>query len=309
MKRELPNLNALRAFEAVATHLNFSRAADELGVTQSAVSHQIKILEDYLAIPLLLRTKPGVTLTSAGKEYLQSTALAFDAIEAAGRKITASAPSVITVSVLPTFAMKWLIPRLPHFELRCPGIEVRMVTSIQPVNFDRDGIDIAIRVGSTPGEPAQQKRPRIDLEMTGNWNNLLIERLMPDVLVPLCAPSRLEALPVREVADIFQFTLLHNATRSRAWPDWFEAQGVEYRPRAETSFGHFFMSIQAAIDGRGVALVPRMFVEDDIAAGRLAVVYDKPVESAGAYYVLTRREQADVDRISQFRAWIKEETS
>lgn len=310
MSRRLPSLNALRAFEAAARHLSFSRAADELCVTQSAISRQIKALETYLGVPLFRRLTRVVELTDAGKEYLPITRDAFDRIEQATlRLMEYSHRDVLTISVLPTLAMRWLIPRLPHFTAAHPDIEVRMITSIQAVNFGREDIDFAIRVGRPPELTNLRNGPRIDLEMVEDWTNVRAEMFMPDVLVPVCSPKLLNGSnPLRGPQDLPKHTLLHNATRAHAWPDWGRAvgwyfEGMEKGP----SFGHFFMCLQAAVEGRGVAIIPRTLFETDLAIGNLVVPFDLPSESSGAYYLLCRAYQWESDRIRRFREWLIKE--
>lgn len=311
MSRRLPNLNALRAFEAAGRNLSFSRAADELRVTQGAVSRQIKALEQYLGISLFRRLARTVELTEQGKEYLPVTRDAFDRIEqASARLIGGARHEILTVSVLPTFAMRWLIPRLIHFTDANSDVEVRMITTIRPVNFSREDIDVAIRVGTPPQSPVGAG-PRIDLQMTDDWSQVRVAFLMPDVMVPVCSVSYLERTGwPRSAADLAAHTLLHNATRSHAWPDWLRGMGVELAdPLAGPSFGHFFMALQAAIEGRGIALIPRLLAEDDLRARRIVAPLEAALESAGGYYLLCRTNQWNVERIRRFRQWLLSEAS
>jgi LysR family glycine cleavage system transcriptional activator len=306
MPRNLPNLNALRAFEAAARHLSFSRAAQELSVTQGAVSRQVKALETSLGTALFSRRGRSVELTDQGREYLAATDDAFEIVEQASRRVAGSTRKVVlTVNILPTFAMRWLIPRLPQFSELHPDIEVHMITSIDPVNFEFGEIDVAIRVGTTPSSETRGNHARIDLQMVHDWKNVRADLLMPDILVPVCNPLILEGVSIRAPQHLFKLGLLHNATRSHAWPDWFAAQNIPYRPtQKDQSHGHFFMCLQAAIEGRGVALVPSALVVDDIEVGRLCIPYDHPVESAGAYYLLCKNQQWKIDRIRRFREWL-----
>jgi LysR family glycine cleavage system transcriptional activator len=308
MSRRLPNLNALRAFEAAARLMSFKQAAEELCVTQGAISRHVKALESYLGVLLFRRMTRAVELTDEGREYLPVAKDAFDRIEQASARLKrGSQKGVLTVSVLPTFAMRWLIPRLSRFTSSHPDTEVRMITSILPVSFGRDAIDLAIRVGHLPETQRPPGRARIDLEMVEDWNSVHADMLMPDVLIPVCSPGLLASgdIEVAEPRDILRYTLLHTATRAHAWPDWFSSQGIQ-SPRIETgpAFGHFFMAMQAAMDGQGIALVPRALAEGDIIAGRLAQPVRQEAESDGAYYVLCRRQQRDSDPILQFRTWI-----
>ncbi len=310
MARSLPNLNALRAFEAAARHLSFSLAARELDVTQGAISRQVKALETSLGVALFVRHGRAVDLTPQGRDYLAVTHDAFELIEKASLRIAdATRREIITANVLPTFAMRWLIPRLADFSEANPDIEVHMITSIAPVNFSRDDVDVAIRVGVPPAAVPQSRRARIDLKMVEDWKNVRADLLMPDILVPVCSPSLVRNKTIASAADLFALKLIHNATREHAWPDWFAAQNVRYAPGSgDQSHGHFFMALQAAIEGRGVALVPSMLVQDDIIAGLLTVPFDHPVKSAGDYYLLCRNAQWNADPIRRFRTWILTES-
>jgi LysR family glycine cleavage system transcriptional activator len=266
------------------------------------------VLETSLGVTLFERRGRAIDLTDAGREYLIAAQDAFDLVEAAGRRVTgATRRVVLSVSVLPTFAMRWLIPRRPQFSERHPDIEVHLVTSIEPVDFERGEIDIAIRVGATPSSSARRNRARIDLQMVRDWKNVRADLLMPDVLVPVCSPNLLGRKRVPAARDLFALGLLHNATRSHAWPDWFSAQNVPYKPGPKEEWhGHFFMCLQAAVEGRGVALIPSALVEDDVDLGRLCVPFDHPVESAGDYYLLCRNQQWNTESIRHFREWILE---
>lgn len=310
MSRRLPSMNALRAFEAAARHLNFSRAAEELFVTQGAISRQIKLLEESFGVPLFRRLTRTIELTEHGREYLPVVRDAFDRIEQATlRLVNRDRHRILNVNVLPTFAMRWLIPRLPQFAVEHPDIEVRLITSIRPVNFWREDIDVAIRVGVVPDsdpDPEAASRPRISLQMADDWSNVRAYRLMSDVLVPVCSPELMRGVqPVREARELMELPLLHMATRVHAWPDWFRASGVDYDIAAHNqAYGHFFMVLDAALAGRGVALVPRMLAAPDIQAGRLIVPLALEHESEGAYHLLCRDHQADSGTVKAFRDWL-----
>lgn len=307
MSRRIPPLNAVRAFESAARQMSFSRAGQELRVTQGAISRQIKSLEIYLGVPLFIRLTRALELTEHGRLYLAAAREALDRIEDTTlRIIAAPGGGVLTVNVLPTFAMRWLIPRLTGFTGAHPGIEVRMITSISPVHFEREDLDVAIRVGAPPSVRGPRRGPRIDLEMAADWAGVRAELLMPDVLVPVCSPAlRAGPNPLRRPADLASHVLLHTASRPHAWPDWLRVVGLAgIDAEAGPAFGHFFMTLQAAMEGKGVALVPRVLVESDLASGHLSVPFDIPVESAGAYYLLCRERQANLPKIRAFRDWL-----
>ena len=312
MSRTLPSLKALRAFEAAARHLSFSRAADELGVTQGAVSRQIKALEEYLGVVLFRRLTRALDLTEAGREYHLSMRDAFDRMERATLHIANRGErQVLTVSVLPTFAMRWLMPRLSSFIEAHPTIEVRFITSILPVSFGHEDIDVAIRVGVVDATEADDAKPRIDLKMTDDWSGVRADRIGPDMLVAVCSPGlRVGKRPLRTPRDLARCTLLHTTTRPHAWPDWFRAVGMTPIKREnEPAFGHFFMTMQAAAEGRGVAVVPEVLVGADLAAGTLVKPFDLRAESAGAYFLLCRRHQWDLPKITAFRQWLLDQAA
>ena len=316
MSRRLPSLNAARAFEVAARHLSFSHAANELGVTQGAVSRQVKALEEFLGIKLFHRLTRALELTEAGQEYHLSMRDAFDRIEQATQRITTRGDrQVLTVGVLPTFAMHWLIPRLGAFMEANPAVEVRFVTSIIPVNFAREDIDVAIRVGSieptaSDGAP-DGTAPRIDLKMVEDWSGVRADLVAPDVLVPVCSPGRRDGSPpLNELEHLRRHTLLHTSTRPHAWPDWLGAVGMSgLEHEDEPAFGHFFMTLQAATQGLGVAIVPELLVQKDLEAGALVKPFDVAVESAGAYYLLCRQHQWDTPKVRAFREWLLSEAA
>ena len=312
MSRTLPSLKALRAFEAAARHLSFSRAAEELGVTQGAVSRQIKALEDYLEEQLFRRLTRALELTELGHDYHLSMRDAFDRMEQATLRVASRGDrQVLTVSVLPTFAMRWLIPRLGSFIESNPAIEVRFITSILPVSFAHEDIDVAIRVGIVDPAEARETAPRIDLKMSDDLTGVRADRIASDVLVAVCSPGLRDGdRPIREPADLRHHTLLHTTTRPHAWSDWLNAIGMSpIKRKNEPSFGHFFMTLQAAAEGRGIAVVPEILVRMDLAAGTVVKPFELSAESAGAYFLLCRRHQWDLPKIRTFREWLLDEAA
>jgi LysR family glycine cleavage system transcriptional activator len=302
-------LVALRAFEAAARHLSFTTTASELNVTQGAVSRQIKSLEEYLGVQLFQRLPRKLQLTPEGAAYSPVLREALDIIErATNRLVNRNREHVLTLSVLPTFAMAWIIPRLANFNMRYPSIEVHLVTSIEPADFTTD-IDVAIRVGTRRAEPTKSASARIDLVMVRDWSGLVAEFLMPDIIIPVCCP-RLAAgpPPLQQPADLRNFALLHNSTRPHAWADWLDSAGVrDIDPLEGPTYSHFFMVIQAASQGQGVACVPSVLVDSDLQSGRLVQLFEQRVESGGAYYLLYREHDSDSGKIRAFRDWLKEE--
>jgi LysR family glycine cleavage system transcriptional activator len=309
MARRLPSLTALRAFEAAARNLSFTLAAEELHVTQGAVSRQIQHLEVYLQRPLFYRRSRSLELTPEGSNYFRPLREAFDAMErATARALDGNSDRVLTLSVLPTLAMRWIIPRLPKFNELHPQIEIHMVTSIKPADFSGD-IDMAIRVGSPHSGGGEAGLAKIDLVMARDWSSIEAEFLMPDAIIPVCTPKLAEGdPPLRTIADLRRHRLLHTGTRPRAWSDWLRAMGHDDFPLSATpSFGHFFMTLQAVFQGKGIGCIPSILVADDIASGRLVAPFDQPLTSSGSYYMLFRKHQRDHPKLMIFRAWLRSE--
>lgn len=310
MARNLPPLNALRAFEAAGRHLSFTRASLELNVTQGAISRQVKNLEVHLGVRLFNRLTRRLELTESGHTLYLQVRESLDMLERAVARVRERHGSgVLTVDALTTLAMRWLIGRLPSFTEKHPMVEVRMVTSIKPVDFRRDDIDVAIRVGSLQAEAQDSSKPRIDLVMTDDWSGIHADFLVKDLLVPVCNPATANGpLPLRKPEDLRHHTLLHTATRPRAWHDWLAAVEItDFVPNDEPAYGHFFMALQEAAKGRGVALVPHILVIDDLALGNLVVPFRKPIASHGGYYLLCRDHQWNDPKVALFRDWLKSE--
>jgi LysR family transcriptional regulator, glycine cleavage system transcriptional activator len=307
MGRKLPSLNALRTFEAAARNLSFSDAADELFVSQAAVSRQIRLLEEDLDVKLFRRLTRAVELTEEGASLYPPMRDALDQIERATARIwNKHGGSLLTISVLPTLSVKWLMPRLLNFSESHPNIEVHLVNSIKPVDFDRDEIDLAIRVGSTDVYSGSEKKPRIDLTMAKNWSGIQAELLMPDELIAVMSPKLAGAeFIVGEVEGLRGMTLLQMATRPNAWPDYLEAVGWPVEDaRQGPSFGHFFMALQAAIEGKGIALLPYILAQDDLRDGRIVPAIPGTVRSAGDYYLIGRKSQWERQKVKIFRSWL-----
>ena len=306
-KRRIPPLLAIRAFEAAARHMSFTAAAAELAVTQGAVSRQIRLLESYLKSRLFVRLTRRIELTQSGREYLAGVQRALAELESATERVAGAAThSVLTVAVLPTLAANWLMPRLALFTHEYPHIEVRMVTSIEPVDLQTNPIDLAIRVGSLPGKHYEEHRPRIDLEMVTNWRGVVAEPLFPDVLVPICSETYLRNAPaLGHPSDLRHHRLIHTATRKHAWPDWLRANGCDFGlPPDSLHFGHFFMSMQAAREGKGIAIVPTVVLDQYAFAGELVRPFPGTVPSAGEYYLLIHERRREDPSVRLFAEWL-----
>jgi LysR family glycine cleavage system transcriptional activator len=291
MTIRLPSLNGLRAFEAAARHLSFTKAAAELNVTQTAVSHQIRRLEAQLGLRLFTRRNRNLALTGAALDYLPAVRAAFEDLRGATERILRPQhEGVLTVSVLPTLAAKWLVQRLAAFQEAHPGIEVRIATATRAVDFRREEVDVAIRYGN------------------GRWPGLRAVWLMAEEIFPVCSPALLRGeRPLREPADLAGQTLLHVNLYTDEWSDWLTAAGLPPGlAQRGLTFDLNLMALQAALDGLGVALGRTAFVEADLAAGRLVAPFDIRVPAKSAFYVVAPEATADSPKIALFRDWLVE---
>lgn len=293
MNRRLPPLNALRAFEAAARHLSFTRAADELNVTQAAISHQVKALEARLGFVLFRRVNRGLLLTEEGQGLFPVIRNALDALaEGVERVRQREARGMLTVSVLPSFAVKWLVPRLSHFQERHPDIDLRISASERLVDFARDGIDVAVRFGR------------------GFWPGLRIDHLFEEAITPVCNPA--VAARLREPADLAGVPLLEEdmilTPELPNWRDWLAAAGVTgVDPSRGPRFSHTHIMLQAAIDGRGVALSQIVLAADDLAAARLVAPFPLRLSTPFGHYLVSPIATAERPRVKAFRDWVLSE--
>jgi len=290
LRRVMPSLTALQFFDAAVRHMSFTRAAADLNVTQSAVSRQIRELEEFLGQPLFHRIKQRLVLTEAGEAYAGSVRELLNQAEAATLQVMAynGKGGVLTVALLPTFGSRWLVPRLGDFIGRHQDIQLNLVAQVKPFDFGGSGIDAAIHFGSAV------------------WPDAVCHRLMGEVIVPVCAPSLLGGRPELVPGEVTRFPLL--TTRPQAWTDWLRAAGVAsfdgpHGPR----FEEFHMVIQAAIAGLGMAVLPRFLIHEELASGRLAVACDRPVTSDQAYYLVHPEGKADLYKVCVFRDWLIEQ--
>ena len=296
MLRHIPGLQSLKAFDASARHLNFTRAAAELNVTPAAVSHQIKELEEAIGVPLFQRTSRHMQLTRQGQVLKPAIADALEGITRALQKLRqVENPTQVRVTVSPSLAAKWLVPRLDRFLESVPGADVRIDVSSEPLDFDREDIDVAIRFGD------------------GNYPGLVVEKLFHDTLFPVCSPELLKgAKKLREPKDLLQFTLIHLdwEAQGAVWPNWrmwMLAAGVkDFNDTRGLHFSQTSLALQAAIDGHGVALGDSTLVGDDLASGRLVKPFELALRSPAqfAYDLITRRDTAERPMTKAFRNWI-----
>jgi LysR family glycine cleavage system transcriptional activator len=293
--RRLPPLSAVQTFEAAARHLSFQRAAEELHVTASAISHQVHALEEFLGVRLFKRLARQVVLTPEGQAYLPPVRAALDQINAATERIAASRDEgPLTMGVAPPFATGWLVPRLTGFQRAHPDIEVRLslVPSTQVVDFANSDMDLLIRF--------------VETEPQGVRNH----RLIAEELVPVCSPALLKRVGLQRPEDLRNVTRLHVLPRLSRWRRWFNVAGVtEPNPERGPKFQNTPLALEAALAGLGVAIADRHFVAGEVATGRLIVPFDIPLPGQGAYYLIYPEERADIPKVAAFRDWILHEVS
>ena len=295
MRRKIPSTQALLAFEAAAHRGSFTLAGQDLSVSQSAVSHQVLGLEQALDVSLFLRLPRQLVLTDAGRSLLARVRPALDAIEAAMLELASSKGEggTLELGVVPTFATKWLIPRMPTFLKAYPHVTLNLSTRLLPFDFSITGLDAAIHYG----------RP--------DWPGTESEYLMGEDSVVVCSPALMKETQLRQPADVLRFTLIHQSTRQHAWRDWLHLAGIDDPQGASTGpkYELFSMIAQAVKAGLGLAVLPRFLVADDIADGSLAVPFDIPLSSDFAYYLVWPTQKASWRPLLQLRDWLREEVA
>lgn len=285
----LPPFSGLRAFEASARYLNFSRAAEELNVTQSAISHQVKSLEDFLGVRLFVRTHNSINLSKQGQAYLLPVRDAIEMISNATSRIRNRHDSTtLTISLLPTFATRWLIPRLPDFQDSYPRIDVRLSTSIAMVDFNQTDVDVAIRYGK------------------GGWQGLYSKVLMREEIFPVCSPSLLQGKQMlKEPAELLKYPLLHNLSHPGEWQMWLTATSLgEISPQRGHSFESSDLALQAAVEGMGMALGRRPLVNKVLESGELIAPLSMEVSSDYQYYFVCPENHLQRQNVTSFHAWL-----
>lgn len=289
-RRYLPSLSQLSAFEAAARLGSFTRAAQELDLTQSAVSRQIAALEAQIGAALFERDRQRVILTPQGEVYAQEITAGLRRIGNATLNLAANpGGGALTLAILPAFGTRWLAPRLARFLSRNPGVTVNLTTRLGRFDFEAEQIDAAIDFGRDA------------------WPRTASAFLMDETVIPCASPRLLKDASLSEPADILTLPLLHIATRPRGWQRWLSAQGVTATPPRGVVFDQFATMAQAAMHGLGVALLPEFMVAEDIAEGRLAVAFDRPVTSQGAYRLVWPTARASYPPLMAFRDWILDE--
>ena len=288
MLNRLPSLNALRAFEAAARHLSFTKGAAELNVTQGAVSHQVKALEDRLGLKLFLRRHQGLVLTEAGQACQLFIRDAFDRLATGFDTLFANDDAgILTVSVSPNFASKWLVSRIGKFNEAYPDIDLRLSASLRHVDLAREDVDLAVRHGE------------------GGWSELHAVRLMTETLFPVCSPSLMEGPhPLSRRENLAHHTLVHLDNRED-WLKWLDAAGVEGLDLSKgVVFNQTSLALDAAAGGQGVALGRSALAAPDLLAGRLVRPFGPSLPVAYAYYIVCPKPTAERPKIRAFRDWL-----
>ena len=293
MRRKIPSTQALACFEAAARHESYTRAAQELSLTQSAVSRQITALEDFLGVPLFRRTRHGVALTPSGLGYWRQVSrrlqgLERDTLDVMTRRGLGGA---LALAAVPTFATRWLIPRLPLLAAQHPDIVVHIDTRTRPFMFGDTEFDAALYAGTA--------------EQVVNWPGTHAVLLMQEDVVPVCSPALLQGRGNLTPQELAGMPLLQQSTRPYGWRQWFDAQQADAPmamdgPRYEL----FSMLAVAASHGLGVALMPLMLIEAELARGELVVACARPLQAERGYYLVTPVQEEDVPVVTLFGAWL-----
>ncbi|MGI9452683.1 MAG: transcriptional regulator GcvA [Geminicoccaceae bacterium] len=285
----LPPLTAMRTFEVAARYLSFTKAAEELFVTQAAVSHQIKALERDLGVPLFRRMNRALALTDEGQALLPYVREAFDQLAAGVQHLEQlCCAGSLMISTTPSFASHWLVGRLGRLQMKHPDIDLRLSATERQVDLLREGVDCAVRHGM------------------GDWPGVRADRLFQAAIVPVCSPSLLSgSAPLREPADLAHHTILHALDGADEWQVWLRAAGVE---GLEIDKGLRFdtgeLALKAAASGLGIAIGRLPLINDELAAGRLVEPFELEIDEQWAYYFIAPEATADQPKIEAFRTWI-----
>lgn len=294
MRRKIPSTQALLAFEASARHLSFTRAAYELSLTESAVSRQIATLEDFLGVPLFLRVKKRIYLTDAGRSYAGAVQQSLNKLEIDTQVTMAHDGSSLSLdlAVLPTFGLKWLMPRMGRFSARHPDILVNITAREEPFQFAEESFEAAIHYD----HPV--------------WANAFTTFLFSEELIPVCSPQVTAGAPCKHPRELADAVLLHKSGRPKSWWHWFEAVGVAHSDALKgPQYTMYAMLIEAARAGVGVALVPRTYVLEDLRAGRLLVPWELLVPGTKNYYFVVPERKQGSPVIQKFLDWLLDEAA
>lgn len=286
-RRLLPSTSSLAAFDAVARNLSFSVAAEELSLTQGAVSRQISALEEQLGAMLFDRTSRQVVLTPAGQDYYKAIDPALTAIRSASLRAMSNARgTTLNLAFLPTFGTRWLIPRIPRFVASFPDIILNFATRIGQFDFDREGLDAAIHIGQP------------------DWPNADCVFLTNEFVAPICTPEFLQRHPIRKPEDLLALPLFHMASRPGAWEHWFKSLDIATPPLGGMRFEQFSHVSQACLAGLGMALMPIFLIRAEIDSGQLLVAYPHRIQSPSSYYFVTPKSRSNTMAVTAFRDWL-----
>ena len=297
MRRKIPSLQALACFDAAARHESYTRAAQELALTQGAVSRQITALEEFVGVALFRRTRHGVLLTASGRDYATQVASRLAALEQDTLDVMChqGRGQVLQLAAVPTFATRWLIPRLPELKRQHPELTVHIETRTRPFMFADTPFDAALFAG-TP-------------EQVANWAGTQAVKLLIEDVMPVCAPGLLQGAASLSPEAIADLPLLQQSTRPLAWRQWFEAQGVAAPlALAGPRFELFSMTAAAAVHGLGIALIPRLLIEQELARVELVVACERPLTSAQAYYLVLPERPDALAATRLFTDWLVQVT-
>ncbi len=290
-RRFLPSTSALRALEALDRLGSATAAASELDLTQSAVSRQLQSLEEQLGVPMFVRQGRRLVLTPEASDYAGVVRGALQKITQAALKLTMNpAGGGLNLAILPTFGMRWLVPRLGDFAQNHPDVTLNLSTRLKPFNFSEDPFDAAIHFGGP------------------DWPGTQSLRLRAETVVAVCAPEVLESRVLHYASDLRALPLLHIETRPDAWEEWFAKHGVDTGHITGTIYDQFTTITQAALHGLGVALLPDYLAEQDLAAGRLVTAWGGPTPSDGAYHLVWPIEKSHDAALLKFREWLLGQT-
>lgn len=292
MRRKIPSTGALAAFESAARHQSFTKAADELAVTQSAVCRQIAVLEDFLGLKLFRRSRRGVVLTEAGETYSRQVTARLDEVERDTLEVMAKGGKggTLELGVVPTFATKWLLPRMTSFAAQHPDISVNLTARTRPFLFSDTTFDAAIHAGEA------------------NWPGTEGHFLMHENLIAVCSPQLIAPRVSLGRSDWHRYTLLQQSTRPYAWRHWFASRGMQFEgDMSGPRFELFSMLAEAAIHGMGIALIPRFLVEDELRRKLLIQVVKHAYLSDRSYYLIYPEQKSEKAALSVFRDWLEGE--
>lgn len=292
MRKTLPPLNALKCFEASARHQSFTKAAEELCVTQGAISKQIKLLEDHLGITLFERKHHILLLTPEGEHYLASISHALNIIEQAtdSSQIRERAET-LHIAIAPTLSNKWFIPLLDSFTKQYPQVTIRLEAGSCQTDYDTpDTLPTDIAISEIREKP---------------WKYVTAEKIMDEELVPVCSPGFLSGIALNNPQKLLEYKLLQHTKRPNMWEEYLGAAGMEHVTiKHSMELAHFYMLIQAAIDGMGIALIPKIFIEEELQHNKLIIAYAFDFKSPYSCYLMVPKHKNELRKIRNFRRWL-----